>query len=116
MVPGPGIEPAPSAVEARILNHWTVREVPVFYFLKAEPGDLGIAVTPDDNAYSSRTASAPQSCTLDILIHLILVQHHGGVLVPFRSGNWGAERNDLAKVTPVLRIRVGSEPRQPGRI
>ena len=28
LVPGPGIEPAPPAVEARGLNHWTAREVP----------------------------------------------------------------------------------------
>ena len=29
LVPQPGIEPAPPAVEARGLNHWTAREVPV---------------------------------------------------------------------------------------
>ena len=28
LVPQPGIEPAPPAVEARSLNHWTAREVP----------------------------------------------------------------------------------------
>ena len=28
LVPQPGIEPMPSAVEARNLNHWTAREVP----------------------------------------------------------------------------------------
>ena len=88
----------------------------MFYLLKPEPGDLGIVVTPDDNTYSSKTASAPRSCTLHMFIHLILVQHRGGVMVPFRSGNWDAERNDLAKVTPVLRIRVGSEPGQSGHI
>ena len=28
LVPRPGIEPAPSAVEAQTLNQWTAREVP----------------------------------------------------------------------------------------
>ena len=28
LVPQPGIEPVPPAVEARSLNHWTTREVP----------------------------------------------------------------------------------------
>ena len=28
LVPRPGIEPVPPAVEARSLNHWTAREVP----------------------------------------------------------------------------------------
>ena len=29
IVPLPGIEPTPPAVEAQSLNHWTAREVPV---------------------------------------------------------------------------------------
>ena len=33
LVPGPGIEPMPRALEAQNLNHWTTREVPgMFYF------------------------------------------------------------------------------------
>ena len=28
LVPGPGIEPTPPAMEARSLNHWIAREVP----------------------------------------------------------------------------------------
>ena len=28
LVPGPGIEPAPPALEAQSLHHWTAREVP----------------------------------------------------------------------------------------
>ena len=28
LVPRPGIEPTPSALEAQSLNHWTPREVP----------------------------------------------------------------------------------------
>ena len=32
LVPGPGIEPAPPAVEAWRPNHWTAREVPTLYF------------------------------------------------------------------------------------
>ena len=36
LVPPPGTEPVPSAVEAWSINHWTAREVPegVFFFLK----------------------------------------------------------------------------------
>ena len=30
LVPQPGIEPVPPAVEAQSLNHWTAREVPLF--------------------------------------------------------------------------------------
>ena len=30
--PGPGIEPAPPAVEVWSLNHWTARDVPVYRF------------------------------------------------------------------------------------
>ena len=33
LVPLPGIEPAPPAVEAQSLNHWTAREVPDGSFL-----------------------------------------------------------------------------------
>ena len=29
LVPQPGIEPVPPALEAWILNHWTAREVPL---------------------------------------------------------------------------------------
>ena len=32
LVPRPGIEPAPPSLEAQSLNHWTAREVPVWYF------------------------------------------------------------------------------------
>ena len=34
LVPRPGIEPVPSAMEAWSLNHWTAREVPTQGFLK----------------------------------------------------------------------------------
>ena len=37
LVPWPGIEPAPPALEARSLNHWTTREVPYFIFWKIYP-------------------------------------------------------------------------------
>ena len=33
LVPQPGTEPAPPALEAQILNHWTAREVPRLFFL-----------------------------------------------------------------------------------
>ena len=32
IVPQPGIEPMPPAVEAWSLNHWTAREVPKFFY------------------------------------------------------------------------------------
>ena len=36
LVPQPGIEPTPPAVEAQSLNHWTAKEVPrTFFFLAA---------------------------------------------------------------------------------
>ena len=34
LVPRPGIEPRPPALEVRSLTHWTTREVPFFFFLK----------------------------------------------------------------------------------
>ena len=34
LVPPPGMEPTPPALEARRLNHWTAREVPVLYHLE----------------------------------------------------------------------------------
>ena len=37
IVPRPGIEPVPPAVEARSLNHWTTGEVPYVYNLKKLP-------------------------------------------------------------------------------
>ena len=42
LVPWPGVEPGSPALEARSLNHWTIREVPGFYFwvsLKTERGN-----------------------------------------------------------------------------
>ena len=36
LVPRPGIEPAPPAVESRNLNHWTTREVPRQLFLHSD--------------------------------------------------------------------------------
>ena len=40
LVPQPGIEPTPLAVEVRSLNHWTAREVPGFCFFKTGQGFL----------------------------------------------------------------------------
>ena len=34
LVPQPGMEPAPPAVEVQSLNHWTTREVPDFIVFK----------------------------------------------------------------------------------
>ena len=34
LVPGPGIEPSPPALEAQNLNHWSTREVPEGIFLR----------------------------------------------------------------------------------
>ena len=33
LVPRPGMEPVPSALGVRTLNHWTTREIPVNLFL-----------------------------------------------------------------------------------
>ena len=33
LVPRPGINPVPPALEARSLNHWTAREVPMVAFI-----------------------------------------------------------------------------------
>ena len=33
LVPRPGIEPAPPALEVWSLNHWTAREVPAIIFI-----------------------------------------------------------------------------------
>ena len=38
LVPRPGIEPTPPAVEAWSLNHWTTREVPYLVFHSNEYG------------------------------------------------------------------------------
>ena len=35
-IPWPGIEPAPSALEAQSLNHWIARAVPEFAFLTSD--------------------------------------------------------------------------------
>ena len=37
LVPGPGIEPAPPAVEAQSLNHWTAREVSHLFIVNTLP-------------------------------------------------------------------------------
>ena len=34
LVTRPGIELTPPALEARSLNHWTAREVPIYFILK----------------------------------------------------------------------------------
>ena len=33
LVPGPGIEPISSSLEARSLNHWTTKEAPVVFIV-----------------------------------------------------------------------------------
>ena len=42
LVPGPGIEPMPPAVEAQSPNHWEAREVPTLYF----QGQLKVSCHP----------------------------------------------------------------------
>ena len=58
LVPRPGIEPRPPAVEAQSPNHWTTREFPKFkitcclhyisvaYHLPQSPGNMDFAKTP----------------------------------------------------------------------
>ena len=36
LVPQPGIEPAPPALAACSVNHWTAREVPIWVILRAD--------------------------------------------------------------------------------
>ena len=36
LIPGPGIEPSPPALEAWSLNNWTAREIPQLVLLEAE--------------------------------------------------------------------------------
>ena len=36
LVPRPGMEPIPPAVEVRSLNHWTAREVPVCFLIEVQ--------------------------------------------------------------------------------
>ena len=43
LVPWPGIEPVPSAVEAWNLNHWTTREVPCIRLCKSIPASQSIS-------------------------------------------------------------------------
>ena len=40
LVPGPGMEPGPPALEVRSLNHWTTREVPYLLFPLMKIGEL----------------------------------------------------------------------------
>ena len=42
LVPQPGMEPLPPAVETRNLNHWTAREVPIFLIISQHLA-LGLA-------------------------------------------------------------------------
>jgi len=48
LIPLPGIEPSPSAVEAWSLNHWTIREVPITDFMEGGPR-RGITVQHQNN-------------------------------------------------------------------
>ena len=38
LIPRPGIEPMPPAVEAQSPNQWTAREFPLYNFFKTTPG------------------------------------------------------------------------------
>ena len=48
LVPLPGIEPSPPAVEAWSLNHWAIREVPITDFMEGGPR-RGITVQHQNN-------------------------------------------------------------------
>ena len=45
LVPRPGIESVPPAVEAWFLNHWTAREVPHFLIQDDHPFSVSLFVT-----------------------------------------------------------------------
>ena len=49
--PRPGFEPTPLALEAWHLNHWTAREVPQPYFLKAIQNDRFTSQIHDSYAF-----------------------------------------------------------------
>ena len=64
LVPWPGLKPSPPAVEARRLNHWTAREVPVSPFfitcwlLIMEGKDLVLLFSPSHVLKSTRLSIA----------------------------------------------------------
>ena len=45
LAPQPEIEPTPSALEGEVFNHWTAREVPIFYFYTRVKSDLSTTIT-----------------------------------------------------------------------
>ena len=42
LVPPPGIKPAPPAVEARSVKHWTTRELPDLVFFHLQPKEANL--------------------------------------------------------------------------
>ena len=40
LIPWLGIEPGPPALGVQSLNHWTTREVPIFFFIHFSRSDL----------------------------------------------------------------------------
>ena len=94
LVPRPGIEPTPRAVEAWSLNHWTTREVPPSFFLTGPFHSL----YPLCRTWAHHTPPARSNSSLAFGAQLALPQP----LTPmFRAGSQGPS----AFLTTALSIR-----------
>ena len=64
LFPRPGVQPAPPAVEAQSLNHWTAREFLAKFVLSSEetqsqlPGNLGISVSLEQHSFACHSCLA----------------------------------------------------------
>ena len=64
LVPQPGIEPAPPAVEAQSLNHWTAREVPIHFFLLCNVATKHFKLLNVAHMLSLSGSAGPEHCSL----------------------------------------------------
>ena len=111
LVPPPGVEPAPTALAAQSLNHWTTREVQLsaFYNLYScfsclaalsspqeedEAGFTGRRMNSKMQVYSgSKCAYLPKMMTLHeqcirVLKNNIDCKSHASLLLPGTLGHW----------------------------
>ena len=68
LVPRPGIEPGPPAVEAWSLNHWTSREVPAGFFYHS--------------GLNSNVTSSERSFLMTLAREVSLLHHHSSTIHP----------------------------------
>ena len=64
LVPWPGIKPAPPAVKAWSLNHWTTRELPLFTFI------YGVSAIQETDSASCLTYKPHHKC---LIFHICLL-------------------------------------------